>query len=501
MRRVALAALVIAVVIAGVRWGTFVAGGSDSYCYLYQAERWASGRLQVPEPLALEAPWPDAPLTFAPAGHRPSPTVSGANVPICPSGLSVAMAPFVALGGIRAAFFVIPLFGALLIGSTYVAGSRFGPRIGMASALVAACNPIFLFQLMQPMSDVAAAALWMLAVAAVTGTRPRAAIACGAAAAAAILMRPNLFPLAIPLAAFLYWRPERSRQTRTRAFLAFSACVCAGCLAVALIQRAFYGSVFSSGYGSLEALFGADHIVPNSSRYLTWLSNTLTPAWIVAATAPFLLPGPLTLLSAALIVTNAACYLPYVVFDDWSYIRFVLPTIPLLVILTIAAIDAACRRIAPRFARTVVIGTAVVLAALGVREARARNVFGLEGLEARYERAGDYVARRLPENALIITSWQSGSVRFYSGRLTLVWDVLDPRWLDRAVEYLRGRGLEPYLLFESWEEPLFRQRFPSSTLGALDWPPAAESPRVRIYRPADRERYLSRGHADTDYFR
>ena len=59
MRKVVLALLLVSVIAAGVHWGTFVAGGSDSYCYAYQAERWASflrqgvggppGRLQVRE--------------------------------------------------------------------------------------------------------------------------------------------------------------------------------------------------------------------------------------------------------------------------------------------------------------------------------------------------------------------------------------------------------------------------------------------------------------------
>ena len=154
MRAATLAALIAAVVVVGVRWGTFVAGGSDSYCYLHQAERWASGTLQVVEPLALEAPWPDAALTFAPAGHIPSPTVPGALVPICAAGLSIAMAPLVWFGGISAAFFIVPLFGALLIGATYVVGARYGARIGVASAAIVASTPAFLFQLMQPMSDV-----------------------------------------------------------------------------------------------------------------------------------------------------------------------------------------------------------------------------------------------------------------------------------------------------------------------------------------------------------
>ena len=79
---------------------------------------------------------------------------------------------FVAVGGIAAAALVVPLFGALLIWGTYLAGSRFGARVGVASAGLAACSPVFLYQLVQPMSDVPAAACWMLAVAAVTGNAP-----------------------------------------------------------------------------------------------------------------------------------------------------------------------------------------------------------------------------------------------------------------------------------------------------------------------------------------
>jgi hypothetical protein len=83
-----------------------------------------------------------------------------------------------------------------------------------------------------------------------------------------------------------------------------------------------------------------------------------------------------------------------------------------------------------------------------------------------------------------------------------VWDGLDPAWLDRAVAFVRSRGLEPYLLFETWEEPIFRRRLASSPVGALDWPPMAEvASQVRVYRPADRERYASGTMAPTEYVR
>jgi len=142
------------------------------------------------------------------------------------------------------------------------------------------------------------------------------------------------------------------------------------------------------------------------------------------------------------------------------------------------------------------------LAASFVREARDRQAFRLARLESRFERAGRYVAEQLPANAIVFTTWHSGSVRFYGHRRTLVWDALDPAWLDRAVDDVRARGLEPYLLFESPEERAFRQRFSGSALGALDWPPAVEIlSQVRIYRPSDREAYRGGTATPTEYVR
>jgi hypothetical protein len=500
MRGVLVVLLLALVMIAGVRWGTFVAGGSDSYCYVHQAQRWASGRLQVPEPLALRAPWPNAPLTFAPAGHVPSATVPGAIVPICPAGLSMAMAPFVALGGVRAAFLLVPLFGVLLVAATFLVASRVSRRLGLPCGVVVASSPIFLYQLVQPMSDVPAAALWMLAIALVTGTRRRDPALGGFAVSAAVLVRPNLVPLALPLAAFLLFRPERTWRERTRNAATFAACSALGAIGVAWIQYSLYGSPLSSGYGTLDTIFNADRITPNAARYAGWLTQSQTVVWVLALAAPLLLPGPMTALLLGTFVINVVCYLPYVVFDDWSFLRFLLPGLPPVMILAMASIDAIARRVMPWTARPVLALVAAMLVVTYLREAEVRNVFRLHLLEARYEQAGDFVDRRLPANAIVITSSESGSVRLYSGRKTLVWDVLDPAWLDNAIAYLRMDGLEPFLLLETREEPLFRRRFTSSPLGALDWPPAAEvASRVRIYRPDDRERYYQGRQPPVEY--
>jgi hypothetical protein len=306
--------------------------------------------------------------------------------------------------------------------------------------------------------------------------------------------------LGIVIGIFLLLRPERTPRRRIGAAAVYAACCAVGCVIVALTQQAFFGSPLASGYGSLALLFSIEHVGPNLSRYLGWLWTTHTPFIALAALAPWLLPGSLTWLYVGLLLVNLGLYVPYVVFDDWSFLRFLLPTIPLVLILAIAVVDALARRARVPHARLVSVAAAMLLSFFLVREARDRNAFRLQSMESRFARAGTFVAARLPENALVITSWESGSVRFYAGRKTLVWDSLDPAWLDRALAYVRSRGYEPYLLFESREEQDFRQRFAGSTVAALDWPPMAEvASQVRIYRPDDRARYLQGIAAPTEY--
>ena len=108
---------------------------------------------------------------------------------------------------------------------------------------------------------------------------------------------------------------------------------------------------------------------------------------------------------------------------------------------------------------------------------------------------GEYVRRALPQNAVVITTIQSGSIRWYGQRMMLRWDLVEDERLDRAIDVLRSHGYEPYILLEDYEEPDFRRHFQrASALGRIDWPPAIEYkglPNVRVYAIADRARYLA----------
>jgi hypothetical protein len=494
----------LAVLVVCARFGSYVAGGSDSYCYVHQAERWASGRLLVPEPLALEAPWPDAATTFAPAGHRPSSTVPGAIVPICPPGLSMAMAAALLAGGRWAMFAVVPISGLLLVLATAVLGTRVHPQVGLASAVVMAASPIFLYQVIQPMSDVPAAAAWALALAAVTSARRTGPLAAGLAAGAAILIRPNLVPVGLVLGLYLLSRGQGLRRIGDA--VVYAAGCAAGCAAVAAIQFHLNGSPFASGYGDLGTLFAATHVGPNLQRYASWLVRSQGPLIAIAVAAPWLWRDPRAWLYLSVFVVVVTLYLPYLVFDDWAFLRFLLPALPVLIVLMLTVVAHAGRRLGGqwgrRWERGVLPVVVLVLVATSIPVAAHQHVFELRQLESSFRRVGEAMATRLPENALVVTSQHSGSVRFYARRRTLVWDVLDGASLDAVVAFAARKGLAPYLLIASGEEAEFRARFSTSPLARLDWPAQVEvAPEVRLYVPGARDQYLRGETVPTEFVR
>ena len=507
-------AVAIAAVAAGWAWGTHVAGGSDSYCYLNEAELLASGRARQLQPDAANIPWPDSRWAFVPAGHAPAPGPDGAVVPICPSGYPLLMAAARAFAGRAGMFWIVPLMGGLAVWLAFVLGRRIGDaRGGLMAAVLLAASPVFLYQIVQPMNDVPAVALWLLALVLAwrAAARPEglAPMWSGAAAGAALVVRPNLLPLAVVTALWIASARVAWRD-RVLSLIWFGIGALPFVLLVMAIQNAMYGGPLKSGYGDLDALFSMDHVWPNLRRYPVWLLQTHTPIVLLALAAPWVVRAPQGTAAAAgraappgagrarwwllaFAAATLACYLPYVVFDAWWYLRFVLPAVAVILILTAVAAAALAARLRPAWrAPALALGCGLV-AILYIEIAARRQVFELQALESRYRIAGEYVAARLPPDAAVVTVHQSGSVRFYSGRQTLVWSEVDPASFDRALEYLRSRGYRPYLLFERWEEPAFRKRLEGkSAIAALDWPPIAEIDReVRVFDPADRARYMS----------
>ena len=502
----ALAAIAAAVV--GLVWGTHVAGGPDSYCYLSQAELFASGHVMHVEPLAAAAPWEKGADAFVPVGHVPAFNRADASVPMCSPGYPIVMAIVRMVAGRTAMLGVVPVFGALAVWMTFVLGRRVGGHTsGALASVLMAASPPFLYQIVQPMSDVPATALWAAALVAAThsrftGSATRAALG-GMVTGAAVLVRPNLAPLAgaIALAVFCEHPVQPRRVIRT--WVTFAAGVLPFVILVAILQDAMYGSPLRSGYGDLAFLFKLEHVWPNLQRYPVWLLQTETPVVLLAFVAPWLTSDAAERRRAiwllAFVLAVFACYIPYEVFDAWWYLRFVLPAYPALLVLTAAGATALLTRrgILWRSAGLVAV---VALAVFLVHAAIERHAFGIREFERRFRLAGEYVASKLPDNALIITAQESGSVRFYSGRSTLIWRALPPGALDEALTFVRARGYRPFFLIESGEQPEFVQQFEGkSALGGLGWPPLADiNHMLRIYDPDDYARYRAGNAIRTD---
>jgi hypothetical protein len=489
----AAAGLVVAILAAiglaafGVARGTWAVGGSDSSCYGLMAKAFAEGHLQ-PTTAFSDAPWPNAPLTFAPGGFIPSSLHADASAPICAPGMAVLMAPLAALFGRDAIFWLTPLAAAVLVLSAFaIARQLAGGIAGAAAAILVATSPIVLYQTVQPMNDIVTAALWITAIA----VARRTAIT-GVLIGVAILVRPNLAPLAVVLAAipFLQHGPTKGAW---RSLLLMVAGSLPGVIALLWLNHAIYGSAIGSGYGAASDLFRTGNVDANIANYRRALYQTQNVVPAIGLLAPFVFDGIKRRGSLLLLIFAAVellIYLFYQPFPEWWYLRFIIPAIVVMLILASAA---AVHLLSKNLMGGLIPLAAVILGVIGIRAAGERQAFALQRMEGRYRQSAVAVRDHLPPNAVVITVWESGSMRFHAGREIVMWDSLDPAWLERAITWLQSKGAQPYILVERREEADFRARFrDQSEVGRLDWPPRFDVGRqARIFDPADRARFLA----------
>ena len=492
-----------ALLIVGALYGAQSAGGSDSYGYISQSKLWRAGDLRVHQDFVASVPWPNADWTFAPLGYRPSDNHT--LVPTYAPGLPLLMALFTSVVGRCGPYLVNPVCAAMLIILTYALGSLVSSRaVGAVAALLVASSPTVLFMTLWPLSDVPAAAFWtasLLLAARSAMARPpspaprewkTAALVAGSGVAAgvAVAIRPNLLPLTVFPAAIAAWSIARAAPLRATLRLATFGIACAPfVLFVAWFYNNLYGSPLQSGYGSTESLFAWENFRPNLARYPRWLWDSQGPLVFLFLLSPLLSDSPrrasrmLRRSFLAFVLGVFACYLWYRPFDDWWYLRFVLPAFPLIFVLAADVAWTATRR--NGLTRQVVaLGVfAVVMVDYGATRAMELHALGGGDEEQKYADVGRFVASRLPANAVVVTMQHSGSVRYYSGRPTLRYDRLDADWLDRAIAHLRASGSEPYLILERWEIAKFRERFATQrSLEFIDRPPlAVHSSDVYVY--------------------
>lgn len=477
--------IVVSLIAAAVSaiFATNSASGADASGYLSEAAQWASGQLFYREPLATVVgagdPWVTSPL-----GWRPGPAVE-LQAPTYPPGLPLLMALPHGIGGAAGASLIVTLGAALTVLATGLLASHLAGGIaGIVAAVAIVTSPVFLFQSVQPMSDVPVTAAWMLTWLLLARGSPRVTLA-GLACALAVLIRPNLAPLAaVPLFA-IGWNVRR--------LIAFSIPVAAAGLALMWLQWQWYGSPFRSGYGTADELFALSNVGANASRYFTWLITT-SPLLLVAPVGVALAwrqaPARAMAVFASLVV---AAYLVYAVFDVWSYLRFLLPALAVAAAFTGAATAFGLGRVPAALRLAGVVAVALGLLAHGVSQSRSLDAFRLAGQQRRVAQVADYLKTSLPADAVVVAGEQSGALRYYTSRSIVRWDAASLEAASAAITMLHAQGRTIVIALDAWEGELFRAKFSALPMASLEWPPAFEagtSHRTRVWRLSDRDSFL-----------
>ena len=479
-RLIGVVALIAAIVAA--TFATRSAAGADASGYLSQAAMWANAELFHGEILADDLStlngWQTTPLGWTPFGESGAVDLSGGmQVPTYPPGLPLLMALPHRIAGIDGANAIVIASAAI---AAWATGMIAGGIPGIIASLLLALSPVFLYQSFQPMSDVPVTAAWMLSFLLLARGKPDwlAGVAC----AVAVLIRPNLAPLAIiPL-----WIAHRK--------IDFALPVAVAGIFLGFLQMAWYGSPFQSGYGAASELFALANIGPNAARYSNWLLTT----------APALLLAPFGFLrvradrrSRALAVfamVVIAAYLIYGVFDHWSYLRFLLPAMAVFAVFAAIALDEGIRRSPMAWRAPILVALVLVISAHALFVARAYDTFKLADQQRRVAQVAEFVRSQTPEGAVILSGEQSGSMRYYTSRTILRWEAATPETLSRAVDMLEGSGRLVYVVLDAWENEPFLAKFKTVPKVALNWPAMLEagtSHRTRLWRVGDRHRFLA----------
>ena len=477
--------MAVAVTVSTGMYGARAVGGSDEYGYASQAELWLNGRLRTEQPFVAQAPWPQAPQSFSPLAYRPDPAEPTVLVPVYSPGLPLLLALAKLIGGQEAMFWVVPLSAGLLVLGTYQIGRRLGTETaGLVAAVLVATSPVVLLMATSLMSDVPVAMAWTWAFYLLLGTTIKSATGAGLLSALAVLIRPNLAPLAGVLAMH-YVMAMRHQELRRRAFgqlLAFSAALLPGAVAVGIINAHLYGSPLSSGYGDVSGLFALSRAPTNLRLYLQWFAEVHTPfalCGLVAILIPLRRLWPdvrdrgVFLVIIPFVLGIWGIYCAWLVFEHWGFSRFLLPSWP-FIMLGVGSVAVAAYRFPPRDIRALVVVLVIALAYVQLDFARARETFGARDGRRRFVAVARLVQRLTEPNSVILSLDYSGAIRYYGGRMTMMYGAIPGDSLDTIVTWLKAHGVRAYLAVADWEFEEIKGRFAGSAcLRALDGPPVA----------------------------
>jgi len=452
--------VVLAVIFGSVgTWFRFLLttiGGADSYGYVSAAHLLGSGRLIDAAPIAEWLSASNRLALASPLGWAPAPDGSGI-VPAYPLGWPFVMAAFSAIAGSQAVFFVAPLLAIVTLVLVYrLTREWFDEDVALLSVAIVAWNPVFVAYAKQPMSDVPATFWLTLATWLAFRAGTASGFVAGVAAGVAVITRPALLVAAavVPLVA---WRGDSPRQR-----LVITATGAAIGVAVQMaLQAKLFGSPFATGYGSADLLFSTSFLPVNLGIYARQIWIALGALWLIGL-AWGVLDTPAALRWRLLAIASAVAlpYLFYLPFDHWETLRFLLPgLVPLSVMSARGLLRLARIPSPPLLAALFTIVFAIGWMARSELLLRQSSAWDIQSLEARYPLAGEWLNVNTPPDSIALAFQHSGSLRWYGKRQTLRWDLIEPERLVTTVRELESRGATVYVALEGDEVAMFEKQF------------------------------------------
>ena len=279
-----------------------------------------------------------------------------------------------------------------------------------------AASPAVLSSALAPMTDIPVATLWMAALfAADRPTRKGAAVA-GALAGLAILIRPNLAPLAAcPLMlSAVHGGDRRAILARVITLTVAGGTVCVFCRDP---PRPAVRIAVHVGDGSASMIYSLRNVPPNLLAYSAWwwyahgIVGWLFLAGLFQPRRSDRRRRAMVLILFAVLV--ALCYLFYMPFDYWGYLRFVLLAAPIVMLLSadgVAWLSSHLGAAGSKYGLVLVTALAVVH---GVSRSRGEGFFRNAQADRRYVDAALFIDSVTPPATVVLSMQHSGSVRFY----------------------------------------------------------------------------------------
>lgn len=453
---------------------SFSVSGSDSTGYANAAYSLLHGPLVQPLPLLKELGLPpDYAFAFAPLAYLPVPSAEKMT-PFYPVGVPLHMALFsLVLGWQLGPYVVNPIFAVLSVWLLYRLGLEFGLTRAYAvagAALLAFCPP-FIFQAIQPMSDVVATFWVLAAIFAALRSRQREtwSLLAGAAFGVAFLVRPTNLLLLLPLAFSLRltWRSlfffGLGGSPLAVVFFAYNAVA--------------FGHPLHTGYGSIGlqgALMWAG-LPDRFWHYVYWLALALSPLALLGwLTTPW--QTQLSQRRRVLLISWFGVffvfYCFYSIYDQWWYTRFLLPGIPALLLALLHGSQTLAEWGKQRLpaARWVVLAL-VLSAGLGYAQYLLWrfDVFSYGSGQFAHRAACRWVHQLLPAEGVVMAMEMGGTLKFYTDRASLRWDLPSTEQLQEITRRVTAQGRPLYAFLLAYEVAAAQQKVPG------DWTKLGET--------------------------